>query len=294
MSKVFINEETLTAIGNAIREKNGSADLIAPGSMADTIRNLPSGGGDNKLLNAIIDGSVNEFINNDVEAIRAYLFVESSLTKISCANVLTIGLQSCGNTYSLAEVNLPKCRSIDNYSFRSNLHQNDALTTIDLPECEFIGIQAFVNRENLSSVNFPKVLTISSSCFYQCFNLTSIKLPCIRNFSGNRCFRSCSKLQRADFGDSNKQLSLSLINQLFQDCSMFDTLILRYPIMVSLENTNCFNGTLLDIALAEEDRTGYIYVPSALIEEYKVATNWAAFETRFRAIEDYPDICGEA
>jgi hypothetical protein len=46
MSKVFINEETLTAIGDAIREKNGSADLIAPGNMADTIRNLPSGGGD--------------------------------------------------------------------------------------------------------------------------------------------------------------------------------------------------------------------------------------------------------
>lgn len=39
---------------------------------------------------------------------------------------------------------------------------------------------------------------------------------------------------------------------------------------------------------------GYIYVPAALIDEYKTATNWATFADQFRAIEDYPDICGEA
>lgn len=45
MSKVFIEESTLTSIGNAIREKNGTIDMIAPLDMATAITNLPSGGG---------------------------------------------------------------------------------------------------------------------------------------------------------------------------------------------------------------------------------------------------------
>lgn len=42
MSKVAINEQTLTDIGNAIREKNRTSALIAPGAMADAIRNIQS------------------------------------------------------------------------------------------------------------------------------------------------------------------------------------------------------------------------------------------------------------
>lgn len=44
MSKVFIQEDTLTNIANAIREKDGTTDPIAPQNMADAIINLPSGG----------------------------------------------------------------------------------------------------------------------------------------------------------------------------------------------------------------------------------------------------------
>ena len=54
MSKVFIEESTLTSIGDAIREKNGTTDLIAPLDMAQTIIDLPTGGG--KLKWALIEG----------------------------------------------------------------------------------------------------------------------------------------------------------------------------------------------------------------------------------------------
>lgn len=43
MSKVFIEESTLTSIGDAIRGKNGTTDLIAPLDMAAAISNLSSG-----------------------------------------------------------------------------------------------------------------------------------------------------------------------------------------------------------------------------------------------------------
>ena len=45
MGKVSINETTLTNIGDAIREKTGKVDLIAPGDMPDEIRAIVSGGG---------------------------------------------------------------------------------------------------------------------------------------------------------------------------------------------------------------------------------------------------------
>lgn len=40
--------------------------------------------------------------------------------------------------------------------------------------------------------------------------------------------------------------------------------------------------------------TGYIYVPAALVDSYKAATNWSTYADQIRAIEDYPDITGGA
>ena len=45
MSKVFIEESTLTSIGDAIRSKTGETGLIAPLNMATAISNLATGGG---------------------------------------------------------------------------------------------------------------------------------------------------------------------------------------------------------------------------------------------------------
>ena len=48
MAKVFIEETTLTAIGDAIRDKEGSSELVPVNDMASRITSLPSGGGGNE------------------------------------------------------------------------------------------------------------------------------------------------------------------------------------------------------------------------------------------------------
>ena len=59
---------------------------------------------------------------------------------------------------------------------------------------------------------------------------------------------------------------------MFAYCKLLDTLILRNSSrIVSLGNKNAFTGTPI------EKGTGYIYVPAALIDEYKTATNWTTF-----------------
>lgn len=45
MSKVFIEETSLTAIGDAIREKTGTTDLMSPAQMATAITGITTGGG---------------------------------------------------------------------------------------------------------------------------------------------------------------------------------------------------------------------------------------------------------
>ena len=44
MSKVMVNESSLTAIGKAIRGKNGTTNTYKPSEMAAAISNIPAGG----------------------------------------------------------------------------------------------------------------------------------------------------------------------------------------------------------------------------------------------------------
>lgn len=50
MSKVYLEDSTLTAIGNAIRGKTGESGLLLPSEMASAITNIPTGGGSSELV----------------------------------------------------------------------------------------------------------------------------------------------------------------------------------------------------------------------------------------------------
>lgn len=60
-----------------------------------------------------------------------------------------------------------------------------------------------------------------------------------------------------------------------------------------LANTNAFanclhyHGTYNKTYNPDSLKDGYIYVPRALVEQYKVATNWTTLASQFRALEDY-------
>ena len=133
----------------------------------------------------------------------------------------------------------------------------------------------------LVTVNLPNVTSLGSYAFYQCSGLGTVKLPKLTSVS-TQSFYSCSKLRHADCG----QLA-SISAQTFNACSALTELILRKTDSIcTLANVNGVNNSPIGKG------TGYVYVPSALIETYKTATNWSTFAAQFRAIEDYPEICG--
>jgi hypothetical protein len=103
-----------------------------------------------------------------------------------------------------------------------------------------------------------RVTSVGVGAFYECVNLTDL-----------------------DFALVN-----SIREEAFMGCSSLTTLILRSKTLCTLSNTNALTGTKI------ESGTGFIYVPSELMNSYKSVTNWSKYAAQFRAIEDYPEICG--
>ena len=113
-----------------------------------------------------------------------------------------------------------------------------------------------------------------------CMKLTSVVLPAVHTTDGNS-INGCSNLIKADF--SNLQ---NIRYSTFYSNKKLVTLIIRTQVVAKLENTSAFKDTPI------ASGTGYVYVPSALVNSYKSATNWSTYADQIRAIEDYPDITG--
>ena len=107
MSKVAINEITLTNIGDAIREKTGKTDLIAPGDMPAEIASISTGGGDIKVEPIVLSEDCRRYCSGPVSSNYIKLF---------------------GNTITTNEISnakeMFKNSTIDNIPFVLNLKDN--------------------------------------------------------------------------------------------------------------------------------------------------------------------------
>ena len=158
-----------------------------------------------------------------------------------------------------------------------------SITEISNSRVTKIGEYAFYYCKILTTANFPAATSIGGNSFYSCNSLTTVDFP-VATSIGSNAFRGCSSLTTVDF-----PVATSIGSYAFRDCSSLTTLILRNPdVVCTLSNTNAFTSTPI------ASGTGYIYVPSALVDSYKAETNWSTFADQIRAIEDYPDITGGA
>ena len=105
--------------------------------------------------------------------------------------------------------------------------------------------------------------------------LKVVNLPLITEIV-SYAFQFCSALEVADFSSVEK-IGISA----FQSCSSLKALIIRTETVCVLLNYGWFSSTPI------ANGTGYIYVPRALVDSYKTATNWSTYATQFRALEDY-------
>ncbi len=156
------------------------------------------------------------------------------------------------------------------------------LTHATFPELESMGGfgSEFSQCVSLQRVDMPKLKTVASGgTFEGCTSLVKVNCPELEIIPSS-FLRACTALKKFDACKA-----ASIAAQAFRQ-SALEALILRNETVCILANANAFQSCPI------ASGTGYIYVPAALIEDYKVATNWSTYAAQFRAIEDYPEICG--
>lgn len=153
------------------------------------------------------------------------------------------------------------------------------VTSYSNPTLTKLGAYA-LSGTNVTSINLPALTTIAGYAFYQCTKLTEVNFPLLTEIPNNG-FREFSGVVKADLGSIKYIRSNG-----FYKCTALETLIIRSASVPTLVAGTVWTGTKI------ASGTGYIYVPSALIDSYKAATNWSSFADQFRAIEDYPEITG--
>lgn len=167
-----------------------------------------------------------------------------------------------------------------------------------------LGAYAFYENGAVTRIELPNIQYLKERCFYGCENLTTLLLPSLVGYTYQYMASGCTKLVDVDIHDTNfvssytfqncsslKKVDLHKVGTIatyaFSGCTKLDTLIIRTDTVPTLSGTNAFQNTKI-----KSGGTGYVYVKSALLNDFASSTNWSSFSTQFRAIEDYPDITG--
>ena len=287
MAKVLVNENNLTNIANAIRGKNGSTDTYKPSEMAEAITAISGGGGSNEK--AIIEKTFSGiYANNEITKIGDYAFagLGNNITGINAPNAESVGeyaFRGCGNIQS---INMPKVKRIGPNAFAYGVYTTipKCVTnnTFPLLESCFNGTVVFGYMFDGELLYLPNMkerldmgdLTADSPKYINLPEFVDQYTTRRRMFGGNKVIQKVwlPKVANIQYKD-------------FNGCTALVALILAKTTLVPLTDINAFENSTVATG------TGYIYVPSALVSEYKTATNWVTYASQIRAIEDYPDIC---
>lgn len=235
--------------------ENGTYDVTAKAQAVVTVS-----GADKSV--GLVDGTATAYESDDVLSVRAQAFQSHpNLASVSLPNATSVGASAFRLAPKLAHINLPRLTTAAAYAF-----QDIPAVDIELPALETItGRYCFQQTYALTGAPFLKTL----------------KLPSLRTLQttvtqGNTC-QDQAALELADFG-----LVEGLKQYDFSGCSSLTALILRRTAnAATLANINALQNTPI------RSGTGYIYVPRALADTYKAATNWSTVAAQFRALEDY-------
>lgn len=253
MLKLY-DDVNIKAIADAIRAKNGSADTYKPSEMAAAIEAIES-------------------LNYDK-------LISKSITEVS-GNVTTVGVYAFYNCASLRSADFPKVTEIGDYAF----YGTTALKTINLPLVRDIERYAF-RGSSIENADFPAVTYAGSTAFGYNTALKTANLPKLTEVLGS-LFSNCTALQSVDLAKATE-----VGNYAFEKCYSLKAIVLRSGTLCTagtniLSNAYHFLGTTNATYNPSGLKDGYIYVPSALVNTYKAASNWSTYATQFRALESY-------
>lgn len=161
--------------------------------------------------------------------------------------------------------------TVGDYAFRGC----SSLTKISLPAATSIGDYAFYACTSLYDVSLPAVTSLGDYAFYGCNSsqFTSLVLPSVETI-GYNAFYSCNKLVTIDLPSVTR-----MDDNVFSSCSSLTTIIIRNTNGVVPIGNNLLSGA----------NSAIIYVPDALVNDYKTASNWASYFNRIKGLSELPN-----
>lgn len=207
------------------------------------------------------------------------------------------------NIKNLKKLRMPKVNGKFGYFFRHITYKSDDYTfDMDLiaPNLSYYCYSMF---EGVFFAIFKSsYLTIPDNPSDGTFNNSWITQAYIKNLNyiNDRFFYHAYNLEIAYFDSAYTIGKTRYYAEHFRQCYNLKALILAGDETVcSLIDKNAFYQTpfapLGNQPIAndiKQKREGYIYVPKALLEDYKTAPNWSYYADSFRAIEDYGGLEG--
>ena len=182
MAEYIIQDTTLTAIGDAIRAKTGSTELIAPENVPTKIESIQSGGEDwvNQITTYTSLFYQREFPEGYDLVIKCNDFAQSDLSLMFAYTKNLNSIKIKGNIFNNATVN--------------RIFKNSQVKTIDLTEC--------IIKSSMSK---------AQETFSGCYDLHTI----VGTIDFSQCsgfinaYSSCSKLVNVEFLPNNIFYSIS-------------------------------------------------------------------------------------
>ena len=158
-------------------------------------------------------------------------------------------------------------------------------TGFSFPNVTKIGANAIYQQTGAESISLPKCETIGNFSLAYCSNanLKTMVLKSAKTF-GTQSMRNMTGLETLDILGSST--SGAIAASTWVGNSKMNKLIIRFTGgVVPLANANAFDST----PFWSTGAGGEIYVPSALIDTYKAASNWSTLngygKTTWKAIE---------
>ena len=269
--------------------ENGTYDVS---SKASAVVNVSGGGGvDEKWRNvqneAVANGSI-EFVNADFgsgfNSLMSYAFSNNTkisgfthstitslpdqtfaycsyLSKVIVPAVTTIG-QNCltqlGSQIA-AGVSASNCdfgslKNIGNYGFyKANLVGDWTFTKVETIGSRGFAETVYQSNKPMLHFDFPVCTTLGQYCFYGNARLETLKIPSVTSIPANS-LNNCTKLKWIQIGGTSDRIVTVVSSAGLNTCSALTA----------------------------------IYVPDALVNDYKTASNWSSYANKIKGYSDMP------
>lgn len=222
-------------------------------ALAEALAGKAAGGGSNVDVDELVDALIT---HTSAGALLGGNYTNDRITKV--------GYGAFYGDTTLTGFSGSNVTTVGDYAFRDC----SKMTSLSLPKLTKAGTSAFY-QINVPNLVLPEVTTMGTYSFGGGTASQTITLPKLTVVQSNG-FRQNTGVTKVDLGACTNIYATG-----FYNCSALVTLIIRTESVCALANTSAFTGC---------SKLANIYVPDALVDSYKAATNWTTYADKIKPL----------